>query len=69
MAKKFLTFDELQELALANYTNGGDAVVECWDEATYKEYCEEFGPLTEKAALEMFALNKSIWDEMQATIW
>ena len=64
-----MTYEELIQFALENYTKGGDSVYECWDETTFNEYVQEFGPITKKKALEMFDLNVVIWNEMQATIW
>ena len=54
MRKKGLTYEELMALAKEHYNRGGDATYECWDEEQYKTYVEMFGPMTKKAALEMF---------------
>ena len=51
---KELTWEEFYNLALRNYENGGDGIVECWDESIFNEYVAEFGPITEEAALQMF---------------
>lgn len=60
---KELTWKELYKLALRNYENGGDGIVECWDESTFNEYVAEFGPITEKAAMNMFRTADEIyWD-------
>ena len=54
-----LSYKEFKELAMANYNNGGDAVVECWDETAFRYYCEEFGQMTEADALALFATYKN----------
>lgn len=63
---KFLTYQELMDLALKNYNKGGDSTYECLDEATFNE---SYSKLTEASALEMFALNDSIRREYEATAW
>lgn len=55
MAKaKQLTYEEFIDLAKKNYCKGGEVFVECWDERSFKDYGKEFGPITEKKALQMF---------------
>lgn len=66
---KILNYDELMAFALENYTKGGDFVYECWGKREFNDYVKEFGPITKQEALNMFALNLSIYDEYQATIW
>ena len=63
--KKSLNWKEFYKLALRNYENGGDGIVECWDENTFNEYVNEFGPITEKVALDMFDTAEEIWTDMQ----
>lgn len=63
--KKALTWKEFYKLALRNYENGGDGIVECWDENTFNEYVNEFGPITEKVALNMFDTAVDVWNDMQ----
>ncbi len=60
-----LTWKEFYKLALHNYENGGDGVVECWDENTFNEYVKEFGPITEKVAHEMFSTALEIYADMR----
>ena len=62
---KELTWKELYKLALRHYENGGDGIVECWDESTFNEYVAEFGPITEEAALQMFRVDQEIWEDMR----
>jgi len=62
---KNLTWKEFYKLALRNYENGGDGVVECWDENTFNEYVTEFGPITEKTAHEMFDTAMDIYRDMR----
>ena len=62
---KELTWKEFYKLALHNYENGGDGIVECWDESTFNEYVAEFGPITEKVAMDMFRTAQEIWEDMR----
>lgn len=62
---KTLTWKEFYKLALRNYENGGDGVVECWDENTFNEYVTEFGPITEKTAHKMFDTAMDIYRDMR----
>ena len=62
---KELTWKEFYKLALKNYENGGDGIVECWDENTFNEYVAEFGPITENVARDMFETAVDIWNDMQ----
>ena len=62
---KPLTWKEFYKLALRNYENGGDGVVECWDENTFNEYVAEFGPITEKIAHEMFETAMDIYKDIR----
>lgn len=61
---KNLTYEELMDLALANYDKGGDSTYECWDRAAFDEYVEKFGPLTKAKALKMFRDDKEMFDDM-----
>ena len=61
---KELTWKELYKLALRHYENGGDGIVECWDESTFNEYVAEFGPITEKIALQMFETAMDIYRDI-----
>lgn len=61
MAKaRNLSFDEFMALANENYSNGGDSIVECWDERTFNEYVSMFGPVTKGKAMKMFKLHRSV---------
>lgn len=57
---KALNFEELMEYAKKHYNRGGDATYECWDERTFNDYVEEFGPITKSKALQMFKLDYEI---------
>ena len=63
--KKSLIWKEFYKLALRNYENGDDGIVECWDERTFNEYVSEFGPITEKVALDMFDTAVDVWNDMR----
>lgn len=62
---KIFIWKEFYRLALQNYENGGDDIVECWDENTYNEYVHKFGPITEKVAHQMFSTSLDIWNDMR----
>lgn len=61
-----LTFEELQELAMQHYNEGGDAIVECWDEQVFREYVEDFGEITEQRALELIGVHDRLDREYRA---
>lgn len=64
VVKEFpLTYNEFLDLALKNYTKGGDTYYECWDNRTFDFYVEEFGPITHSDALAMFQSSKSILEQ------
>ena len=54
-----MSYKEFQQLAMENYSKGGDCVVECWDEHSFNAYCAEYGPMTEEKAFELFRLYQS----------
>ena len=64
MAMHYLTYEELMALALENYSKGGDATYECWDQQTFNDYVNQFGPMTKTKALKMFRNDKAQMDEM-----
>ena len=66
---KALTYEELMALAKEHYNDGGDQTYECWDERAFNVYVEMFGPITKKKALEMFRLDKAVYDDIAATAW
>ena len=49
-----MTYQQFIQFAMENYSKGGDCVVECWDELSFRYYCEEFGPMTKEKALALF---------------
>ena len=64
-----MTYEELKAFALKNYNNGGDGVYECWDRRTFDEYVAEYGPITKREALKMFADYREICAEYESTVW
>ena len=60
-----MSFDELYKLALEHYEEGGDSVVECWDENTLREYEAEFGKMTKERALRMFHTIHSVENDIK----
>lgn len=63
---KALTYQELMDLALENYDNGGDRVYECWDERDFEEAVAEIGPITKSKALEIFDHCNTVDNEYRA---
>ena len=57
---KAMTYEEFMDYAKAHYCKGGDTVCECWDRRDFNEYVELFGPMTKRAALEMFRLDREM---------
>ena len=62
--EKAITYEEFQKLGRKHYNEGGDAIVECWDQKSFNNYCEEFGPMTEAKALDIIGLYDE--DEQEA---
>ena len=63
---KTITWPELLKLAREHYNAGGDGIVECWTESDFDEYVQEYGPMTERQALDMFTDRDEIIRDMQA---
>lgn len=61
-----MTWKEFYKLALKNYNNGGDGIVECWSESDFDEYVQEFGEMTEEAAKAMFEDADEVFRDMTA---
>ena len=57
-----LTWKQFRALAMKHYNNGGDAVIECWNESDY----DEVGHMTEAEALEMFSDRDEIIRDIEA---
>lgn len=64
--KKGLSYEEMLELAKANYDKGGDVFCECCGEDDYRRYVELFGPMTKTKALAWFRDEYSIEKEQNA---
>lgn len=45
-----MNYQEFMAYAKKNYNNGGDAIVEYWDEKQFDEYVAECGPMTKECA-------------------
>ena len=54
-----LTYEELLTFAMEHYWEGGDSIVEAWEETEFNEWVEEFGPLTKEKALKLFKFCKN----------
>lgn len=61
-----LSYEEFQALAKANYTKGGDVVVECWGRTEFEEYITEFGAMTGAKAQALFDLYRSTESEAES---
>lgn len=51
---KPLSYEELMDLALQHYNEGGDATFECVDRWQFDKHVEELGPITTRIALQIF---------------
>ena len=60
MKTKGLTYTEVIEYAKQHYNRGGDSFYECWDEAQFNYYVQNFGEITKRKALSMFRLEYDI---------
>ena len=56
MKSRPISYEEFQKLGKKYYNRGGDVIVECWDEQAYNEYCEMFGQMTERGALNLIGM-------------
>lgn len=54
-----MSYEEFMKLALEHYNEGGDCAYECWGEAEFNDYIKEFGAMTKKEALSLFAMYYS----------
>lgn len=63
---KALDYKGFIDYAEKHYYKGGDSYVECWDEKTFSEYVENFGPITKSSALTMFRENYAMEREYEA---
>ena len=54
-----MSYKEFMDYAMQNYCRGGDCIVECWDELSFRYYCEEFGPMTKERADSLFRLYRN----------
>ena len=63
MTNKRLSYEELMDLALKNYNEGGDVIYECWGVEEFRDYEKMFGPMTEKEARSLFRVSSSLRDE------
>ena len=66
MKNKPISYEEFQALGHKYYTKGGDVIVECWDEQAYNEYCEMFGQMTERGALNLIGMYDEVEKEEAA---
>jgi hypothetical protein len=60
----------LKQLALDNYNNGGDGMVECWDNKDYEQFitrCEEQGKDIKETALKDMGVYDSHRKDIEAT--
>jgi hypothetical protein len=70
MKAKGLTYEEVMQLALEHYEEGGDMTYECWDEKDYQRVCDFRGRLmTKKEVLQMFRDDEARRRDIQLTAW
>lgn len=61
-----ITFEQLQRLAKQHYAEGGDQIVECWDEKFFNLHNKNCTPMTWGGALELIKFYKSQQEEERA---
>ena len=70
MKSRPISYEEFQKLGKKYYNRGGDVIVECWDEQAYNEYCEMFGQMTERGALNLIGMyDEDEKEEAAAKKW
>lgn len=68
-----LTIEIVKKVAMENYNNGGDSVIECWTDEDIQNYIdgtgdyEELGKGSMKDLLESFSIFDEVRKEIQAT--
>ena len=55
-----MNYQEFMAYAKKNYNNGGDAIVECWDEKQFNEYVAECGPMTKERADDLMGMYEEV---------
>lgn len=61
---------KLKQIAKDNYNNGGDGMVECWDDREYIKFinrCKEFGEDVEEEFYKSMAVYKSHREDIEGT--
>ena len=67
LSGKKLTKEEIKQLALDNFENGGDVVYSAWDDSDIEEFIQEDG--TKKGLLDMFKKYHSIYLDGKAAAY
>ena len=67
LSNKKLTKEEIKQLALDNFENGGDVVYSAWDDSDIEEFIQEDG--TKKGLLDMFKKYHSIYLDGKAAAY
>ena len=55
-----MNYNEFMAYAQKNYNNGGDAIVECWEEKQFDEYVAECGPMTKERADDLMGMYEEV---------
>ena len=55
-----MNYQEFMAYAKKNYNNGGDAIVECWEEKQFDEYVAECGPMTKECADDLMGMYEEV---------
>ena len=62
-SKAQLTIEQVKQLAMNNYENGGDTVIETWSDSDIQDWIEEDG--TKAGLLKLFNMYKSNSEDMK----
>lgn len=72
MANK-LTIEEVKKVAMKHYNNGGDTIIECWEDREIQEWIDGAGvwykPGSKKELLKMFGLYEDYRKDIQNIAW
>ena len=63
--EKIITVEEVKKLALKYYEDGGDGVVECWEDYQIKEAIEFEGMTKEADWLKMFGCYYAVTEDIR----
>ena len=68
-AEEKLTVKKVKEIAKKNYNNGGDTIIECWDNKNIQDFIDGTGeynkPATIKDLMNLFELYDDVSNDIK----